>query len=51
MSRMAFFTRRLTFSQLPLPNRSMSGRAPSALAYFCTRSNASIGTFSLSPPW
>ena len=51
MSRMAFLTRRLTLSQLPLPRRSMTGRAPSALAYFWTRSKASTGTFSLSPPW
>ena len=51
MSRMAFLTRFLTFSQLPLPSRSMAGRAPSALAYFWTRSKVSTGTLSLSPPW
>jgi hypothetical protein len=50
MSRIALRTRFLTFSQLPLPSLSMTGRAPSALAYFCTRSKASTGTFSLSPP-
>ena len=51
MSRMAFLTRVLTFSQLPLPRRSTAGRAPSWLAYFWMRSNASTGTLSLSPPW
>ena len=51
MSRMARLTRRLTFSQLPLPRRSMAGRAPSALAYFWIRSKASMGTLSLSPAW
>jgi hypothetical protein len=51
MSRMAFLTRRLTLSQLPLPSLSTAGFACSADAYFWTRSNASTGTLSLSPPW
>ena len=51
MSRMAFFTRVLVFSQAPLPSRSTCGRAPSPLEYFWMRSNASTGTLSLSPAW
>ncbi len=49
MSRMAFFTRVLVFSQAPLPSRSTCGRAASPLEYFWIRSNASTGTLSLSP--
>ena len=44
MSRMAFLTRVFVFSHVPLPRRSTAGRAPSALAYFWMRSNASTGT-------
>jgi hypothetical protein len=51
MSRIAFLTRRFVFSQVPLPSLSTTGRAPSALAYFWTRSKLSTGTLSLSPPW
>ncbi len=50
MSRMAFLTRRLTFSHWPLPSWSTAGRAPSLEEYFCTRSKDSTGTLSLSPP-
>jgi len=51
MSRIAFLTRVFVFSHVPLPRRSMAGRAPSALAYFWMRSKLSTGTLSLSPPW
>ena len=51
MSRMAFFTRVLVFSQAPLPSRSTCGRAASPLEYFWMRSKASTGTLSLSPAW
>jgi hypothetical protein len=49
MSRMAFLTLVLAFSQPVPPSLSSGGRAPPE--YFWIRSSRSTGTNSLSSPW